>query len=703
MEYERQGGLHIINAGAMHERGGTGKGIVVALFDSGSSDHPELRGKYVYESKIDIDCKTVEPGKTCTPQVIEAEDRNGHGTFLAGLIVAPRDGEGIVGVAHEATLASVAIHAGILTDGQYASWLDGLVPEIEKMIELEAFVTNNSWSTPLKEVDTAIVTAGKVQKLMPIDKYQEYVDAGGVQVWAAGNEQAQYPSVEATAPRFFPDLEKGWLVVVAVSLDGGTFSWYSNRCGLVSDWCLVAPAGDGYNPRKADPPFEGLTSLTIDGGYAEQTGTSVAAPLVAGAIAALKSMFPNLSYHQIRDRILETADESVYDFYTRDLPPGVSHHRDMYGHGLLDLDAASRPVGGTSFATTGSALGPVVATRGTGANLPAAAVERYFAGRSILVLDNYQRAPFRIPADAFAERRGPRLAMSDLRLGMPERDGSRAAGYATAGFGAADGRARGVVGLGARVVEGLAAFTGVDGPGDGLYRMAEDALGLSVRLAAGSAGEFFAGLAANAMSEKVVARTFGAAGWAPRAVAALTFVPRDARSSVALLAAPSLERPMGWDGTGALALSGDAFEMSYAREIASGDAWRFGFAGRLVHLETDAAPLLRFDDATMAAAEVDLSVELGRRTTLTVGLGLERPLTPARGRLRLPDTIDERGRIAFDEIRVDGADFLSLDRGTLNVRYAPTGGTSLGAGLTAVRDGFDDTGAIAGLQADFAF
>ncbi len=713
-EYERQGGLGFIKARAMHERGGTGDGIVVALFDSGSGNHPELSGKYVYESKIDIDCDTVLPGQTCTPQVIDAADTLGHGTFLAGLIVAPRDGEGIVGVAYEAKLASVAIFTGDLTDGQYASWLDGLAPQIDKMIDLRAFVTNNSWGTPL-----LVVTPGpglppsEVRELMPIDKYQEYVDAGGVQVWAAGNDQGTTPQVEGAAPYFFPDLEKGWLVVGAVNLDGGTSSWYSHWCGLAADWCLVAPAGIGINPFNAEAEYEGLTSLSLTGGYREQDGTSVAAPLVAGAIASLKSMFPNLSYHQIRDRILATADKGVYDFtpvpdWVKRLGGDSSY---IYGQGLLDLDAASNPVGGTSIPMTGSAYGSVVATRSTGANLPAAAVDRYFAGRRLLLLDNFQRAPFRIPADAFAVRHGPQLAMSDLRLGLPERDGSGEVGYSTVGFGDTDtgnggepdGRGRGVVGFGARVIEGLAAFTGIDGPGDGLYRMADDALGLSVRFASGSGGEIFAGFATNATSEKVGAGTFGAAGWAPRAVAALTFVGQDAKGSVGLLAAPSLKRPMGWDGAGAFALSGDAYEMSYTREIASGEAYRFGFAGRLVHLETEAGPLLRFEDATMAAAEVGLSLALGKRTTLTVGLGMERALTPAMGTLRLPSTIDESGRIGFEEVEVDGSEFLSLDRGTLNLRYTPSEGMSLGAGLTAVRDGFDDNQAIAGLQADIAF
>ena len=122
-----------------------------------------------------------------------------------------------------------------------------------------------------------------------------------------------------------------------------------------------------------------------------------------------------------------------------------------------------------------------------------------------------------------------------------------------------------------------------------------------------------------------------------------------------------------------------------------------------MHLETEAGPLLRFEDAAMATAEVGLSLALGQRTTLTAGLGMKRALTPAMGRLRLPDANDESDRIGFEEIEVDGSEFLSLDRGTLNLRYTPTEGMSLGAGLTVVRDGFDDSQAIAGLQANIAF
>jgi hypothetical protein len=60
-----------------------------------------------------------------------------------------------------------------------------------------------------------------------------------------------------------------------------------------------------------------------------ESGASMAAPDVAGALAALKSMAPHLSYHELRRRILAPADRS---------PP--YNDAAVYGRGRLDLDAA---------------------------------------------------------------------------------------------------------------------------------------------------------------------------------------------------------------------------------------------------------------------------------------------------------------------------------------------------------------------------
>ena len=106
-------------------------------------------------------------------------------------------------------------------------------------------------------------------------------------------------------------------------VDGdGRISRASWRCGIAADWCL-------------------------------------AAPYVTASLAALKSMFPNLSYQDVRARILATADRS-----------GRYGNSGTYGRGRLDLDAASRPVGGTNFALGAKDTGPVLSTSGAQAVLP---------------------------------------------------------------------------------------------------------------------------------------------------------------------------------------------------------------------------------------------------------------------------------------------------------------------------------------------
>ena len=131
----------------------------------------------------------------------------------------------------------------------------------------------------------------------------------------------------------------------------------------------------------------------------------MAAPYVTAGLAALKSMFPNLSYQDVRERVLATADKSA--FYGR---------KEIYGQGRLDLDDASQPVGGTNFAVGAMDEGVVVPTHGAQVVPPRDAIERYLGGRTIVVLDGFQRAPFEVGLDVLAEARSPYLSMDDLGL-----------------------------------------------------------------------------------------------------------------------------------------------------------------------------------------------------------------------------------------------------------------------------------------------
>ena len=95
-EYQAQGGLDLIKASSMYARGGTGKGVTVGLLDGGATPgHPDLAGKYVVVDSFEgVDPMDTNP------------DIHGHGTHVAGVIAARKDGSGMHGVAYEARLAA---------------------------------------------------------------------------------------------------------------------------------------------------------------------------------------------------------------------------------------------------------------------------------------------------------------------------------------------------------------------------------------------------------------------------------------------------------------------------------------------------------------------------------------------------------------------------------------------------------------------
>ena len=146
------------------------------------------------------------------------------------------------------------------------------------------------------------------------------------------------------------DLTPSFLAAVAVEVDEegnpGPITFFSNRCGRAKDWCIAAPGGAEYvTPRGSKRAGTGITTAHGSDGELETTtqGTSFSSPIVVGALAVVDEAFraadgtPQVSPHEVRRRILDTADRS-----------GIYADRDIYGHGLLDVEAALSPQGMTS-------------------------------------------------------------------------------------------------------------------------------------------------------------------------------------------------------------------------------------------------------------------------------------------------------------------------------------------------------------------
>ena len=120
------------------------------------------------------------------------------------------------------------------------------------------------------------------------------------------------------APSFEPGLLGKWLVVAA-STENGRIAGFSNGCGAARNWCLVAPG-------------HGLTISPEKPGGLE--GTSFAAPMVSGALAVLKSRFPDMPMEVIQAILLVSADPVGTRQDNREEPDPV------YGWGRLNLGNA---------------------------------------------------------------------------------------------------------------------------------------------------------------------------------------------------------------------------------------------------------------------------------------------------------------------------------------------------------------------------
>ncbi|CAA9518442.1 MAG: hypothetical protein AVDCRST_MAG13-3218, partial [uncultured Solirubrobacteraceae bacterium] len=236
----------------------------VAVVDTGVDlDHPDL---------------AVGAGRDCTGTG-SADDDNGHGTHVAGSIGARNTGAGVVGVAPGTTIHPVKVldAAGGGTDSEVICGLDWVAGNARA---LRIGVANLSLGGP--GVDDGACGARAFDPLHAA--ICKLTDGGVNVVVAAGNENVDLGGV---APAAYPEV----LTVAAMSdsdgVRGGTGG--TSACGRPDDTFAdfsnyATAAADAAHTIAA--PGVCITSTARGGGYARMSGTSMAAPHVAGIVAS---------------------------------------------------------------------------------------------------------------------------------------------------------------------------------------------------------------------------------------------------------------------------------------------------------------------------------------------------------------------------------------------------------------------------------
>lgn len=261
-----------------------GEDILVGVIDSGCNSHTYLNGAVV--TGFNMLAETEEEENDVTDNV-------GHGTMVSGFIAARLSNKYIVGMAHHAKVMPIKVF-----EGETSSDVMGMKDGLEAAVLGGCKIINMSFGTPTDSLT-----------MRRAIKYAE--DNGVVVVASVGNKETadEVPVVQYPA---------GYDTVIGVGAvdsngDVADFS-YNNESVYV-----VAPGVGVYS------------TYYLNNKNGQGNGTSFSTPIVAGIVADMLSVNPDLTPAQIRDILKETAT-----------PKGNAEgedRNDYYGYGIVNCDA----------------------------------------------------------------------------------------------------------------------------------------------------------------------------------------------------------------------------------------------------------------------------------------------------------------------------------------------------------------------------
>ena len=321
---------------------GTSAAVTVAVVDTGIFAHPDLTPRVlpgadlISDPAISLDGDGRDNDPTDTGRDLPNGQSSWHGTHCAGTIGAATDnGNGIAGMNWNARIVPVRVlgkGGGTTADiAAGLTWAAGLT--------VPGMPANPN---PAQVVSVSLGGEGDPRQI-----YQDVIDQAAARnvifVVAAGNDNID-------ASRFTPCNQSGVLCIGATRFNGRRAS-YSNFGSRID---VMAPGGEVAEDANGDGYPDGVLSTlrNDDTGmptYVFEQGTSMATPHVAGLVSLMRARNPTLTFAQVRQILVDTANPA-------------SRCNEGCGAGLINAHAAllrttnSQPTGPARLSMSASDL-----------------------------------------------------------------------------------------------------------------------------------------------------------------------------------------------------------------------------------------------------------------------------------------------------------------------------------------------------------
>ena len=337
----------VVKADTAWQRGITGRGVTVAVLDTGVASVPDLAGRLV-PVRDDLTGQ-VTPCKNLSGE-LDCNDRYGHGTFIAGLVAGNGASSGgkWKGVAPEASILSVK-----------TAGADGAA-DVSNILAAIQWVVSFKDRYNIRVLNLSLGTDSRQDwRVDPLNYAVERAWAAGMAVVvSASNEGPAAGTISKPA-------DDPWVITVGATDDRGTaavgddqlpdFSGRGPTADGLAKPDVVAPGAHVISLRAPGSTVDSTFPYYVDGSYRRGSGTSMATGVVSGVAALL-----------VHDHLSWTPDRVKFALAST-ARPDASTDPMAVGSGIVDAAAAS--AAGPGLANVGVApsggLGTLDGSRGS--------------------------------------------------------------------------------------------------------------------------------------------------------------------------------------------------------------------------------------------------------------------------------------------------------------------------------------------------